>query len=140
MGFGRFSSKDSAPINDINVVPLVDVLLVLLVVLIVTTPLLMHGIKVELPKTSASVIKPPELPLTLSIQADGSYVLDDTTVDNTTLTLMLSQRAKHSPDTQLLIKADREVPYDYVAKAMALSSQSGISKIGFVNEPDCGCK
>jgi len=140
MGFGRFTSRDSSPINDINVVPLVDVLLVLLVVLIVTTPLLMHGVKVELPKTSASVIEPPQKPLTLSIQADGSYLLDDSAIDNTTLTLMLSQRAKHSPDAQLLIKADREVAYNYVAKAMALSSQAGISKIGFVNEPDCGCE
>lgn len=140
MGFGRFSSKDSSPINDINVVPLVDVLLVLLVVLIVTTPLLMHGVKVALPKTSASVIEPPKLPLTLSIQADGSYMLDDSGVDNETLRAILVKRVKNSPDTQLLIKADREVPYDYVAKAMALGAQSGMTKIGFVNEPDCGCK
>ncbi|MDP3265983.1 MAG: biopolymer transporter ExbD [Sulfuricurvum sp.] len=139
MGFGRFSSRDSSPINDINVVPLVDVLLVLLVVLIVTTPLLMHGVKVELPKTSASVIEPPQKPLTLSIQADGSSLLDDNKVDNDTITSTLMEQSKRSPEIQLLIKADREVPYDYVAKAMALSAQAGITKIGFVNEPDCGC-
>ena len=140
MGFGRFTSRDSAPINDINVVPLVDVLLVLLVVLIVTTPLLMHGIKVELPKTSATVIKQEITPLTLSIQSDGVYMLDDNQVDHETLMAMLIKTAKASPDTQLLIKADKAVAYDYVAKAMALSSKAGISKIGFVNEPDCGCE
>ncbi len=140
MGFGRFSAKDSTPINDINVVPLVDVLLVLLVVLIVTTPLLMHGVKVELPKTSASVIEPPQAPLTLSIQANGSYMLDSNDVDNETLMAILAKRVKDSSDTQLFIKADREVPYDYVAKAMALCAQAGMTKIGFINEPDCGCK
>lgn len=140
MGFGRFSSRDSSPINDINVVPLVDVLLVLLVVLIVTTPLLMHGVNVELPKTSASVIKPPETPLVLSIQSDGSYVLDDTVLEGSVLMELLVKQTQTSAQRQLLIKADRQVPYDYVAKAMALSAEAGITNIGFVNEPDCGCQ
>ena len=140
MSFGRFTSRDTSPINDINVVPLVDVLLVLLVVLIVTTPLLMHGVKVELPKTSASVMEPPQKPLTLNIKADGSYILDTSVMDNDMLMSILLERSKRSPDTQLLIKADREVPYDYVAQAMALSVQAGVTKIGFVNESDCGCE
>ena len=38
------------PMSEINVVPYIDVMLVLLVIFMVTAPLLMQGVKVELPE------------------------------------------------------------------------------------------
>ena len=133
MAFGNFSSKNSAPINDINIVPLVDILLVLLVVLIVTTPLLMHGVNVNLPKTSAPSLKQAELPITLVIHSDGSLMLDSKKIENQTLAELLTEKTKQEPNPQLLINADLNTPYDYIAKAMALAAEAGITKIGFVN-------
>ena len=43
--------KDKAPISEINVTPLVDVMLVLLVIFMITAPLMLNGIKLDLPKT-----------------------------------------------------------------------------------------
>ena len=49
--------SDRSQINEINVVPYVDVMLVLLVVFMVTAPLLVQGIKIDLPETTASVLE-----------------------------------------------------------------------------------
>ncbi len=54
MAFGSFSkSGDSAPMAEINMVPLIDVMLVLLVIFIVTAPLLTNSVKIDLPKVSS---------------------------------------------------------------------------------------
>ncbi len=54
-------------ISDINVTPLVDVMLVLLIIFMVTAPMMMHGVKVNLPVTESKSIKSKEDPLILSI-------------------------------------------------------------------------
>ena len=57
MAFASFDSKsNSAPVSEINMVPLIDVMLVLLVIFIVTAPLLSHSVKLDLPKASAQVM------------------------------------------------------------------------------------
>ena len=50
-----YDATNESQINEINVVPYVDVMLVLLVVFMVTAPLLIQGIKIDLPETTASV-------------------------------------------------------------------------------------
>ena len=59
--------KRQEPISDINVTPLVDVMLVLLVIFMVTAPMMMHGVKVDLPMTESKSIKTEKDPLVLSI-------------------------------------------------------------------------
>ena len=69
--------SDRSQINEINVVPYVDVMLVLLVVFMVTAPLLVQGIKIDLPETSASVLDESELEeLTLTIDKKGQYFIE----------------------------------------------------------------
>ena len=56
MAFASFDSKNaSAPVAEINMVPLIDVMLVLLVIFIITAPLLTNAVKLELPKASSQV-------------------------------------------------------------------------------------
>jgi len=62
MGEGR-----SDLISDINVTPLVDVMLVLLIIFMVTAPMMIHGVKVNLPITESKNIKSKEDPLIVSI-------------------------------------------------------------------------
>jgi biopolymer transport protein TolR len=64
-------------VAEINVVPYIDVTLVLLVVFMITAPLLMQGVKVELPSAdSAPLDTKNNEPLIVSIKADGSYWID----------------------------------------------------------------
>ena len=69
--------SDRSQINEINVVPYVDVMLVLLVVFMVTAPLLVQGIKIDLPETTASVLEESELEeLTLTIDKKGQFFIN----------------------------------------------------------------
>ena len=65
-------------VAEINVVPYIDVMLVLLVVFMITAPLLMQGVKVELPAAnSAPLDKQKQDPLIISIKSDGTYWIDE---------------------------------------------------------------
>lgn len=73
MSIGSFDSrKHQPPMAEINVVPLVDVMLVLLVIFIITTPLLTHSVKIDLPKASSNpnITKPDHIEF--AIREDGS--------------------------------------------------------------------
>ena len=64
-------------VAEINVVPYIDVTLVLLVVFMITAPLLMQGVKVDLPEAnSAPMDAKDQEPFIVSIKADGSYWID----------------------------------------------------------------
>ena len=64
-------------VAEINVVPYIDVMLVLLIIFMVTAPLLMQGVKVDLPKAPSNPLDDKAKdPLIVSIKADGSYHVD----------------------------------------------------------------
>ena len=64
-------------VAEINVVPYIDVMLVLLIVFMVTAPLLMQGVKVDLPSApSAPLDKNSKDPLIVSIKSDGTFYID----------------------------------------------------------------
>ncbi len=128
--------------GEINVVPYIDVMLVLLIIFMVTAPLLTQGIEVELPKAGAEPIEDiaDRQPIVLSVDAEGNLYLsvgDDedqpkdaaTIVDNVRITL------EATPDTPVLVKADRAVQYGYVVGAMVLLQQGGAESVGFVTDP-----
>ena len=66
------------PLSEINVVPYLDVMLVLLVVFMVTAPMMMQGVKVELPEVTAEPIDIPQDQdmITVSVKQDGSFYLN----------------------------------------------------------------
>ena len=70
-------SKKRKPLAEINVVPYIDVMLVLLVVFMVTAPLLMQGVKVDLPQAPSTPIdNKDDEPLIVSVKPDGTYYLN----------------------------------------------------------------
>ena len=72
---GRFRRRRHVPIADINVTPMVDVMLVLLVIFMVTAPLMMVGVPVQLPKTSAAKVSQTTRPVVVSINREGKVFL-----------------------------------------------------------------
>ncbi len=124
---------------EINVVPYIDVMLVLLVIFMVTAPLLTQGVNVELPKTAAQPIPSSEEPVTLYVDANGRYFLDIGSgqkhpLNDDEVTSRVAAVLRNKPDTMILLKADRAVPYDRVANGMTLLQAAGASKIGFVTD------
>ena len=129
-------------ICEINVVPYIDVMLVRLISVMVTAPLLTQGVKVELPKAGAEPIDdvPNHPPLVLSVDAEGNLFInvgddEDEPASAKEIVARTAAVLRNRPDTPLLIKADKAVPYGNVVGAMVLLQQGGAENVGFVTDP-----
>ncbi len=127
---------------EINVVPYIDVMLVLLIIFMVTAPLLTQGITVELPKAGAEPIAdvPNHPPLVVSVDVEGNLFInvgDNEDEPKSAQQIVTSTRAimELRPDTPILVKADRAVPYGNVVGAMVLLQQGGADNVGFITDP-----
>ncbi|MCH8249251.1 MAG: protein TolR [Proteobacteria bacterium] len=127
---------------EINVVPYIDVMLVLLVIFMVTAPMLTQGIEVNLPKASSEPIKDiaNHQPLVLSVDAEGNLYLnvgddEDQPTTGKEVVARVGAVLRNRPDTPILVKADRAVPYGNVVGAMVLLQKGGAQNIGFVTDP-----
>ena len=128
--------------GEINVVPYIDVMLVLLVIFMVTAPLLTQGIEVDLPKAAAEPIQdiPNTPPLVLSVDKEGNLYInvgddEDKPTSGEEVIRRVGIVLRTSPETPILVKADRAVPYGNVVGAMVVLQQGGAESIGFVTDP-----
>ena len=121
--------------NEINMTPMVDIMLVLLIIFIITVPVMKHSINIDLPRASneAQIIKPETIRLT--VDAQGSYFINEVALSETELAPRLKLAAAQNPQPELHIRGDKNVRYERVAQAMAAAQQAGLRKIGFITEP-----
>jgi|SRR5882724_9192297 len=129
------SRAGGGSIAQINVTPLVDVMLVLLVIFMVTAPIIQQGVTVELPKTRAAPISSAEEPLVVGIAKGGGIYLNDNPIALEDLRAKLVAIAQARPDHQVLLRADRSVPYGDVVRVIAAVKEAGVSRLGMVTEP-----
>ena len=127
--------------NQINVVPYIDVMLVLLVIFMVTAPLANPGV-VDLPSLGKSA-QPPAAPLEVMIRADATLVLRERdkgnnaerNVSNAELVAALRDRQARNPDQPVVIAADKNVRYDAVLKVMDELQRANIRRVGLLVQP-----
>ncbi|MCD0422339.1 biopolymer transporter ExbD [Rubrivivax sp. JA1024] len=137
MAFGRLErSTPPPPISDINVTPLIDVMLVLLVIFIVTAPLLASSLKLDLPRAEASGPSEPARFVALGLDAQGTLYLADRPAGREEVERALREAAAADAQTEVRLRADRAVPYGRVAELIDAAQQAGLTRIGFVTEPE----
>ncbi|MFY9479493.1 MAG: biopolymer transporter ExbD [Aquabacterium sp.] len=137
MAFASFDNKGGgAPLAEINMVPLIDVMLVLLVIFIVTAPLLSHSIKLDLPKASAEVISAKSEKIDLSIDADGVRYWNTEALSREEVAARFMEQGKLPQQPEIHLRADQATAYKAVAETLADASKAGLSKIGFVTDPE----
>jgi biopolymer transport protein ExbD len=137
MAFGGFDrSSAPAPMAEINMVPLIDVMLVLLVIFIITAPLLTHAVKVDLPTASSqpNLTKPDNVQL--AIDARGIVYWNGEVHDRSGWRSRMDAAAQQRPQPEVHLRADGAVPYRRVAEVMADAARAGLTRIGFVSEPE----
>ena len=137
MAFGGFQKEHgSAPLAEINMIPLIDVMLVLLVIFIITAPLLTHAVKLDLPKASSqpNLTRPEHIGL--AIDGAGQLYWNGERVDRKQLRERLASASRHKPQPEIHLRADRATRYEEIAQVMADSANAGMSRIGFVSEPE----
>jgi biopolymer transport protein TolR len=128
-------------VAEINVVPYIDVMLVLLIVFMVTAPLLMQGVKVDLPQApSAPLDNQEQEPLIVSVKADGSYYLDLGNGKNVQEALpsiieKVTKVLRQQPKTPVLVWGDARVDYGEVVTLMSELQNAGAPSVGLVTEP-----
>ncbi len=122
-------------LSDINVTPLVDVMLVLLIIFMVTAPMMMHGVKVNLPKTESKSIKTKEDPLLLTITKQRLIFIENYKVELKALKKKLKQIFANRAEKEILLQGDKDVPYGFVIEVMSQVKEAGITKVGMITEP-----
>jgi biopolymer transport protein TolR len=125
--------------NDINVVPYIDVMLVLLVIFMVTAPMMNPG-QVDLPQVSKSSTPAPA-PLEVIIKKDSTLALRDhakgaeeTQVSREELVSILKSRQALQSEQAVVISADKSVRYEEVINVMDVLQQQHIKKVGLLTQ------
>ena len=137
MAFASFDSKSrGAPMSEINMVPLIDVMLVLLVIFIITAPLLSQAVKLELPKASSQVNDLRPAKIEFSIDANGAFFWNGEPVSRGEAVTRFGLEGHKQPQPEVHLRADQSVAYRFVAQTLADASKAGLTKVGFISEPD----
>ena len=127
------------PMSEINVVPYIDVMLVLLIIFMVTAPMLMQGVKVDLPEASADPVENQDSePLIVSVNAGGQLFLnlgnEEQVLALATIKDRVAKVMKRNPEKPVLIWGDEAVPYGQVVTVMVALQQAGAPSVGLVTE------
>jgi len=139
MAFGGFDKGGAqAPMAEINMVPLIDVMLVLLVIFIITAPLLTHAVKVDLPKASSQANQTKPDNVQLAIDRRGAVYWNGEVVSGAEWRERMQAAAKLAPQPEVHLRADSEVPYHHVAEVLSDAAKVGLTRIGFVTDPNVG--
>lgn len=119
--------------NEINMVPFIDVMLVLLIIFMVTAPLLTPGV-VDLPSVGKAKAAPQQI-IQVIVKADESLQIQskETAAVNTTLkqaAAAVRNAQQGNADWPVVISADKAVRYEVVVKVLDELKRAGIARVG----------
>jgi len=119
--------------NQINVVPYIDVTLVLLVIFMVTAPMTNPGM-VELPKVGQA-LKQSGDPIVITVQKEGTVLMEGKEMQRDDMLALIRQRLAEA-QKPVVVSADKNTPYGEVISVMDLLKQAQVNQVGllFQNE------
>ena len=120
--------------NQINVVPYIDVMLVLLVIFMITAPMTNPGV-VDLPRVGQS-LKQQVAPIVISIRKDASIEIKGKKYKKDDLLAYVKDSLDKNPEQSVVIAADKKVQYQEVIIVMDLLKQNAINKVGLLLKPE----
>jgi biopolymer transport protein TolR len=118
--------------NQINVVPYIDVTLVLLVIFMVTAPMTNPGV-VELPKVGQA-LKQTGAPIVVTIKKDGMAEINGKKLQRDELLFEIKKQLE-SKERPVVVAADEKTPYGKVIEVMDLLKQAKVDKVGLLFKP-----
>lgn len=134
-------ARDDRLMSDINVTPLVDVMLVLLIIFMVTAPMMIHGVDVSLPETSAAPVPTGEEErLVISVDRNSRVYINTVPVEFSFLRDKLAAIMENRTDRRVFLKADKDVSYGFVVSVMSEIKGAGVEKLGMITQPKEGGK
>ncbi len=139
MAFSNSQDRRSySTLAEINITPLVDVMLVLLIIFMITAPLMMEGVKVDLPSATTQAMKSDKEDVVLTVTKSGDLFLqgDKSTYNLSNLAEKLTAVYQNKSKKDIFLRADKTVPYGIVVQVMATCKNAGIERIGMITETD----
>ena len=131
-------SKVNEDIAEINMIPLIDVMLVLLIIFMITTPLMTHSIKIDVPRVTSQPAEQDPESIDLAIKATGEMYWnnEEVTMDSMREKMRELVAAQEDKPINLRIRADGEALYEQIAQVMAAARSTGVRRLGFITTPD----
>ena len=133
MGFQLGEDLDSG-MNEMNLIPLIDIMLVLMIIFLVTATVANPSIPLTLPKTTAEIQPPPQKRITINVNQQGEVAWNAEVVSLDELEQRFQDQAKQSVQPTIVLRVDKESKYDTVAQVMSRASEAGLTDIAFASE------
>ncbi|MFY9675421.1 MAG: biopolymer transporter ExbD [Terriglobales bacterium] len=130
--------NEGAKVNsDINVTPMVDVMLVLLIIFMVVTPMLQHGVTVDM----AKVNNPEQMPdadkedaLLVAVMRDGTVFFGTDKIAPADLTQKIKDRLASRTDKRVFLKADARAKFGAVVEVVDNVRAAGVDQLGLLTD------
>ena len=126
------AQDEDKPYDDINITPMLDLAYVLLVIFIIMTTAAVQGVKVNLPKASASVSLAKPQTKAITVSESGQIFLDAYPVTIAELEQRLRTLKATTPDFPIIVKGDSNVQYQKVVDILDLLRRLDLSQVGLV--------
>ena len=129
------SARGRRAINDINMVPFIDVMLVLLIILMVTAPLISPSV-IDVPSVGKAATQPEQV-IQVLIDAQEKIEVKSTGTTSTQISVNLSSLPQQvmqlqggNANTPVVISADKGIKYETVVKVMDSLQRAGVQRVG----------
>src|SRR5471030_885844 len=122
MAFASFdrNKSTSAPMAEINMVPLIDVVLVLLVIFIVTAPLLTNAVKLDLPKAASTADVQKLEKIEFAIDANGALFWAGQRISREDAAAKFAEEGKKRPQPEVYLRADQSRSEEHTSELQSL--------------------
>src|ERR1051326_4146572 len=124
-------------VSDINVTPLVDIMLVLLFIFMVITPMLQHGVSVDMAKAQ----NPRQMPdaekedaAVVAVSRDGRIYLGNKQIAMDEITTKVKDMISGKLDKTVFLKSDTRAKYGDVVKVVDNLRAAGLDQMGLLTE------
>jgi len=129
------SARGRRAINDINMVPFIDVMLVLLIIFMVTAPLISPSV-IDVPSVGKAATQPEQV-IQVLIDAQEKIEVKSTGTTSTQISVNLSSLPQQvmqlqggNANTPVVISADKGIKYETVVKVMDSLQRAGVQRVG----------
>lgn len=132
--------KSRRAMNEINVVPYIDVMLVLLIIFMVTAPMVTPSV-IDLPSMANTNTPKQTRPIEVTVRQVGSLVVKDLKTNKSTevslqnLASEVKKLQANEPERPVVISAEKSIQYQAVVDAMDVLQNAQIQKVGLLVKP-----
>jgi biopolymer transport protein TolR len=133
--YGDDDDAGYKPVADINITPMVDVMLVLLIIFMVAAPLMVAGVPVDLPKTSAVKLGQTKKPMVVTLTPEGTLQVRDEFIPRAQVVERLMAIRASEGDMVVYVRADKSQPYGDVMEILGRVGEAGYGRVSLLAQP-----